>query len=122
MTVPIRRGSVLWVPDTSVQMPPSTGRDWHPKRPVLVLSRDLNNTDSEWPIFMGCPISSASYASEFDVKLAAGLGGLTKKGWVRVALLQPFAKTDAIDRAGQLDAAIVDEVIARLLMYTGAID
>jgi len=121
MRPPIRRGSVLWLPDTSINLPPDVNRTLHPKRPVIVLSRDLNNTDDLWPVFVGCPISSGSSSSEFDVRLAANEGGLAKKGWARVALIQPFAKVDVMDRAGQLDASVVDEILARWLQYVDAI-
>lgn len=122
MRPPIRRGEVLWLADHSVKLPPETNRTEHQRRPVVVLSRDANNTDAEWPVFFGCPISSQGYATEFDVKLAAGAGGLAKKGWVRVALAQPFSKTDALERAGQLDANVIEQIVARLLSYVGAIE
>lgn len=121
MKVPIRKGSVLWLPDAMINLPPGANRTEHPRRPVLVVSGDVNNADGEWPVFLGCPISSQSYSTEFDVRLPAGAGGLPKKGWVRVPLVQPFSKTDVLDRANQLDANRVDEVIARLLSYMDAI-
>jgi len=102
-------------------MPPTAARQTHPKRPIVVMSADGTNVDDEWPIFLGCPISSQSYHTEFDVKLPAGAGGLAKKGWVRVPLVQPFAKADVMERSGQLDAGVMDEIIARLLNYSGAI-
>jgi mRNA-degrading endonuclease toxin of MazEF toxin-antitoxin module len=121
MRVPIRKGAVLWLPDDSVNLPPGASRTEHVRRPVLVVSGDANNTDGDWPVFLGCPISSQSYATEFDVRLPAGAGGLAKKGWVRVPLVQPFSKTDVLDRSDQIEANKVDEVIARLLAYMDAI-
>lgn len=121
MRVPIRKGSVLWLPDDSVNLPPSANRTEHARRPIVVVSGDDNNADSEWLVFLGCPISSAAYSTEFDVKLAAGAGGLAKKGWVRVPLVQPFSKTDVLDRAGQLDANLMEEITVRLLSYMDAL-
>jgi len=121
MKDPIRRGSVMWVPDAAVQMPPDAHRQMHAKRPVLVLSGDASNDDASWPIILAAPITSSDYSTEFDVKVGANQGGLSKKGWIRIPLIQPIAKTDVLERAGQLDAAIVAEVIARWLRYTGSI-
>jgi mRNA-degrading endonuclease toxin of MazEF toxin-antitoxin module len=110
------------MPDHSVKLPPETNRTEHPRRPVVVLSRDVNNADAEWPVFLGCPISSQGYATEFDVKVVAGAGGLARKGWVRVALAQPFSKTDAMERVGQFDANTMEQIVARLLNFIGAIE
>lgn len=118
---PIRRGHVYWVPDAEIDLPPEQNRSQHPRRPVIVLTSDQKNTDSDWPIVVVCPLSSGAQASEYDVRISANAGGLSSRGWARVCLIQPLDKKFLNDRIGQLDASVIDDVMANYLGYLGAI-
>ena len=112
---------MYWVPDEQVHLPPEDNRTAHAKRPVLVLTNDDKNDEEGWPVVVVCPISSGSQASNFDVRIAANTGGLSAKGWARVCLIQPMDKRYVAERAGQVDASVVEAITANLLAYLGAI-
>ncbi|MEZ2388238.1 type II toxin-antitoxin system PemK/MazF family toxin [bacterium RCC_150] len=119
--VPIRRGHLYWVADSEVEMPPEQNRTSHSQRPVIVITGDHKNDDTDWPIVAVCPVSSGAQASAYDVRIPANTGGLRAKGWARVCLIQPLDKALLGDRIGQLEANMVDDVIANYLGYLGAI-
>ena len=52
-------------------------------------------------------------ATEFDVPVAKGAGGVITDCYVLVALAQAIAKSKLGDRTGQLDAGIIEEVMCR---------
>ena len=120
MTAPIRRGHIYWVPDSAIQLPPNNTRPVHKHRPYLVMSNDSKNTDTAWPIVFGYPLSTSDdRATEFDVPVAKGAGGVITDCYVLVALAQAIAKSKLGDRTGQLDAGIIEEVMMRQLTYLG---
>lgn len=122
MTEPIRRGHIFWVPDSTIRLPPNDKRDFHRQRPFLVLSNDTKNTETTWPIVFGCPLSTSDeHATEFDVPLPKGAGGVPYDCYVLVVLAQAIAKSKLRDRTGQLDANVMEEIIARQLEYQGII-
>lgn len=122
MTDPIRRGHIYWVPDSAFKLPPNDKRVFHKRRPFLVLSNDTKNTDTAWPIVFGFPLSTSDeHATEFDVPLSKGTGGVVDDCYVLVALAQAVAKSKLQDHTGQLNANIIEELIARQLQYLGAI-
>lgn len=65
---------------------------------------------------------STTYKTRFDVKLAAGEAGTSKKCWIRVPATQPLLKSDLEDLTGKLQASKLSEVQARLVEYLGLID
>lgn len=84
-----------------------------------MVSGDKHNNDRDWPIVAVCPVSSGHKASEHDVRVGAGYGGLSTKGWVRVALVQPFEKDalgDCLSVSG-IPPDTLDEVHERLVSY-----
>ncbi|WP_407921053.1 type II toxin-antitoxin system PemK/MazF family toxin [Arthrobacter terricola] len=112
---------MYWVADSEIDMPPEQNRTTHPRRPVVVLTGDHKNDDSDWPIVVVCPVSSGAQVSEYDVRIPANTGGLSSKGWARVCLIQPLDKAFLDDRIGQLEANMVDQLMANYLGYLGAI-
>jgi mRNA-degrading endonuclease toxin of MazEF toxin-antitoxin module len=112
-------GGVYLVADEKLTMSPEAARTVHDeRRRFVVLSGPTSNSDPDWPVVLGCPISaSTSFKTRFDVKLGFGEAGVTKKCWIRVPALQPLMKTDLQDRTGQLDAAKLEELQARVLEY-----
>ena len=124
MNVPVRRAAVYWIPDEAVELPPTTRtrRNMHARRTFLVCSNDERNTEDDWPIVQGFPLSTAGHLrTEYDVKVAANECGLRDHSWVQVALLQPIAKTNLLDRIGQISANRMDEVVRNHLLYIGVI-
>ena len=124
MKVPIRRGGVYWIPDTAVQLPPTTPKDRvvHPRRPFLVMSTDKTNVDDQWPLVIGFPFSTShEFSSEFDFELEKGDAGLKEGCWVRIPLFQPIAKEKLLERVGQLSASQMQSVVALHLHYIDAL-
>ena len=122
MTGPIRRGHIYWVPDSAFKLPPNDKRELHRQRPYLVFSNDMKNTEPEWPIVFGFPLSTSDeHSTEFDVHLSKGDGGVMSDCFVLVTLAQAVSKSKLGDRTGQLSANRTDEILARHLGYLGAI-
>jgi mRNA-degrading endonuclease toxin of MazEF toxin-antitoxin module len=120
---PVVVGGLYFVRDDAFRLPPEPERQVHSeRRPFLVLSGSDTNSDDEWRIASGCPLSSSTrYHTHLDVKMAAGEAGLPKKCWVRVHALQPVMKSDLEDHLGVLGAERLQEVQARVLQYLGLI-
>ena len=115
-------GGLYLVADQKITLLPREERQVHEeRRRFLVLSGDTNS-EQEWPVVLGCPVSaSTGFRTRFDVKLAAGEAGTTKKCWIRVPATQPLLKADLEDLTGTLHADRLQEVQARLLHYLGLI-
>src|ERR1035438_4955183 len=99
-------GSLYLVNDSKLTLPPEQERQVHEeRRRFLVLSSPETNSDPEWPVVLGCPVSaSTNFKTRFDVKLAYGEAGASKKCWIRVPAVQPLLKTDLEDLTGTLTA------------------
>ncbi|WIE69214.1 type II toxin-antitoxin system PemK/MazF family toxin [Curtobacterium sp. MCLR17_054] len=117
-------GGIYLVKEDALTLPPEASRTKHAeRRPFVVLSGAGTNSRIDWKTVLGCPISSStSYRTEFDVKLAQGEFGATKKCWIRIPALQPILKTDLEDLTGTLDAARLEEAQARVLEFMGLTD
>lgn len=125
MTYPVRRGYVYQVDDKLLRLPPEDERTVYTgRRPFLVLSGDATNSDSEWSVVSGFPIStSPKYKTEFDVELGPGEGGLASAGWVRIHALQPLLKTDLQDWTGmRLESNRLVEIEAQLFRFLEALN
>jgi mRNA-degrading endonuclease toxin of MazEF toxin-antitoxin module len=111
------------VADSKLTLLPKEERQVHDERRRFVLLSGAETTSDEgWPVVLGCPVSgSTRYRTRFDVKLAYGEAGVTKKCWVRVPGAQPLLKADLEDLTGTLSAERLEEVQARLLEYLGLI-
>lgn len=116
-------GGIYLVDDSKVILLPAERREIHEeRRRFLVLSGPETNSDPRWPVLLGCPLSgSTRFRTRFDVKLAYGEAGVTKKSWIRVPAIQPILKTDIQDLTGTLAATRLAEVQARLLEYMALI-
>jgi len=116
-----RAGCIYYVTDERVAMPPEQYRTKHDRRTVLVISAPTHNDDEAWPIVLVCPVSSGELSSIHDVRVGAGVGGLRKKGWVRVALTQPVEKNDLQDclSLNPIPPALLTQVHANLVNYLG---
>lgn len=117
-------GGLYLVADSKLTLLPEGERQVHDeRRRFLVLSGSETNSAAGWPVVFGCPVSaSTQYRTRFDVKLASGEAGATKKCWIRVPAAQPLLKTDLEDLTGTLNAGRLQEVQTRLLQYLGLID
>ncbi len=116
-------GGVYYVRDESLRLLPEEERVTHDaRRPVLVITGPATNGDPAWPFVLGCPISrSTSRRTRYDVQLAAGQGGATKKCWIRVPAAQPLLKAQLEDRLGTLDERLLSQVQTRLAQYMGLV-
>jgi len=120
---PIVLGGGYWVGDSTLTLPPNTDRDFHPQRPVAVLSGPDTNSDPAWPLVLAAPISSStSRRTRFCVKLGAGEANMSAKCWVRIPMVQPLLKADLRDMIGTLKGDRLLEVQARLFQYLGMAD
>lgn len=120
MNDPIRKGGIYWIPDSTVALPPNTLKDrvQHPRRPFLVVSNDIENTDESWLIVLGFPLStSKDFSTKFDIPLAAGTASLPEECWIRVPMLQPISKAKLMEQIGRLDANTMEACIGQMLMY-----
>jgi mRNA-degrading endonuclease toxin of MazEF toxin-antitoxin module len=119
----LETGGIYFVTDSKLTLLPREDRQIHEeRRRFVILSGSETNLDDSWPVILGCPISSStSFKTRFDVKLAAGEAGTTKKCWIRIPAAQPLLKADLEDLTGKLDGERLQEVQARLLQYLGLI-
>lgn len=121
--MPIRKGGVFFVKDSSLTMPHNDVRNVHPQRTVIVLSGDATNQDPDWPHVLVVPTStSTTLKTEFCVKLAASVGNLPRRCWVRVVFPQPLLKEDLGDYLGHLPAEHVAMLEDNLFAYMGITD
>lgn len=65
--------------------------------------------------------ASTRRRTRFDVQLAMGQGGVTKKCWIRIPAVQPLMKSDLEDQSGTLDEALLTQVQGRLAQYLGLV-
>lgn len=117
----IRLGDVYDVYDDLIRMLPEGDRSLHASRPFVVLN-DTGNDHPNWPVVMGCPISSsARSATAFCVQLHIGEAGMDKASWVRIAALQPLEKSDLAPSRwrGRLPAERLAAVRGSILFYLG---
>lgn len=116
-------GGVYLVQDERLRLIPEEERVTHDtRRPVVVVTGPVTNGDPAWQFVLACPISgSTSRRTRFDVQLAAGQGGVTKKCWIRIPAVQPLLKTQLEDRSGTLDERLLSQVQARLAQYMGIV-
>jgi mRNA-degrading endonuclease toxin of MazEF toxin-antitoxin module len=123
-------GAVYFVTDSDLMLPGDEQRQLHnSRRPVVVVSdqNERHGTNAmsadEWPSVLVIPVSSSTnYRTRFDVKLGAGEGNLTKKGWVRVPALQVIDKDSLDELIGRISAEKLDEITAQVLNYLGIIE
>jgi mRNA-degrading endonuclease toxin of MazEF toxin-antitoxin module len=116
-------GGVYLVRDERLRLIPEEERVVHDtRRPVVVVTGPATNGDPVWQFVLVCPISgSTSRRTRYDVQLAAGQGGVTKKCWIRVPAVQPLVKAQLEDRSGTLDERLLSQVQARLAQYMGLV-
>ncbi|WP_432086144.1 type II toxin-antitoxin system PemK/MazF family toxin [Streptomyces sp. bgisy095] len=124
MSGPVYAGGVYYVVDDKLRLIPDEERQLHDtRRPVVVMTGPTANGDIRWPFVLVCPISgSTSRKTRYDVQLAAGQGGVTKKCWIRVPAVQPLMKDKLGDRLGTLDERVLSQAQARLAQYLGMIE
>lgn len=116
-------GNLYLVADEKLRLLPEEERQQHAeRRRFLVLSGSETNSEDAWPVVLGCPVSASTrFRTRFDVTLAYGEAGVTKKCWIRVPAVQPLRKTDLEDSTGTLSAERLKEVQVRLVEYLGLI-
>ena len=116
-------GNLYYVADETIRLLPEERRQQHKERRLfLVLSGSEINSNDDWPVVVGCPVSgSTSFRTRFDVMLAYGEAGVIKKCWIRVPAIQPLLKQDLEDTTGALSPERLGEVQARVLEYLGLV-
>ncbi|WP_157520913.1 type II toxin-antitoxin system PemK/MazF family toxin [Herbidospora daliensis] len=124
MPGPYVAGGVYLVNDKVVRLLPEDKRVVHDeRRMVVVVTGGGPNRDPDWPVVLICPISgSTRQRTAFDIQLARGQGGATKKCWIRIPAVQPLMKSVLEDRTGALDENLLTQVQARLAQYLGLLD
>lgn len=123
-------GCIFYVADSELSLPGGERIPHDARRPVLVVSdqRQRHGTNASpsqsWPSVLVVPISSSTknYRTRFDVKLAAGEGGVKKKGWARIPGLQMIDKDHMEDMLGCVSAETLDLVTAQILDYLGILE
>lgn len=116
---PVIVGGLYLVADHKIALPPDEERVFHQERRrfVVLTSADTNDAP-EWPTVLGAPLSASTrYRTRFDVKIAAGEAGTTKKCWIRIPAVQPLKKSDLEDLTGVLSDQRLWEARARLVHY-----
>lgn len=115
------RGGAYWVKDELLQLPPRI-RKLHPRRGVIVISREEDNADPEWPTVLVIPTSSEpEYVTPHCHRLSqikANDGGPL---WARVPAVQFVMKEELEDRYGLVEHLEMEQLVARLLHYIGEI-
>jgi mRNA-degrading endonuclease toxin of MazEF toxin-antitoxin module len=116
-------GGLYLVVDSRLKLLPEEERQVHEeRRRFVVLTGSETNSEPDWPVVLGCPVSASTrYKTRFDVKLAYGEAGATKKCWIRVPAIQPLLREHLEDLTGTLSAGRLQETQARLLQYLGLI-
>jgi mRNA-degrading endonuclease toxin of MazEF toxin-antitoxin module len=119
----IQTGGVYWVDDRTLTLPPNDIRDYHDRRPVVVLSSDVTNVDSAWKTVLIVPTSSSTKLwTRYCVKLGMGVANLDRKTWARVPAIQPILKADLSDYLGALPSEKLEEIQGRLLDFMGLLN
>lgn len=117
------KGSVWWVADSALNMPPDSSRTVvHDGRPVVVVSTDLKNQDSAFPVVSVCPISTSEarqFSTQYDLHLDRGEGNLSNESWVRTTLIQPMDKDKLDDYKGKLNDNRILELDDLIIDYLG---
>jgi mRNA-degrading endonuclease toxin of MazEF toxin-antitoxin module len=120
---PVTIGGLYLVADEKIRLLPERQRQEHEeRRRFVVLSGPETNSEDGWLVVLGCPVSASTrFKTRFDVTLAYGEAGATKKCWIRVPGVQPLLKEDLEDLTGTLSADRLKEVQVRLVEYLGLI-
>ena len=119
----IRRGSVFWVNDQAITLPPNANRKYHDRRSVVVISGNKYNMNPDWDHILVVPTSTQTgLNTPLCVKLGQGLGNLPAKCWARVHMPQPMLKTDLGDRLGELPEEALNLIMMGLFDYAGALE
>ena len=123
MPGPHLAGGVYLISGKTLRLIPEEQRVVHDeRRPVVVVTGIESNGDPEWPFVLACRISASTRRrTRFDVQLAMGQGGATKKCWIRIPAVQPLMKSDLEDQSGTLDEALLTQVQGRLAQYLGLV-
>lgn len=121
--LPLKVGGIYLVAEPALRLLPENERTMHvERRRFVILSGETTNVRASWKTVLGCPISgSTSLRTEFDVKLADGESGTTKKCWIRVPAVQPLMKADLQDLTGVLSEERLEELRARVFDYMGLV-
>lgn len=121
----IKRGDVWLITDSIITFPtdrlPRSKRTTHDKRPVLVLSCDDDLANIRPLTAIISPFSTIKDKAVTDFMLHAGTAGLKEDSIVRLGLVQPILKTDLKEKIGNVDSAILDQIITVLLCNLGVL-
>ena len=94
----ILRGEIRWA-----NLNPGVGREQSGRRPVLILSHDIFNTNSGTVIALA--ITSQPQKTGFPLTLELKTGNLPKQSWVKISQV----RTLSIERIGELIGRLSDE-------------
>jgi mRNA-degrading endonuclease toxin of MazEF toxin-antitoxin module len=108
------------VDDDDVVLPAAENRVMHESRLFLVLSDYDYNNDDTWDIVIGCPLSSSpDFVTALCVPLSAATDSVYVNCWVRVAALQPLAKSDLGTHVGTVPLLKLEQIRKSLVIYLG---
>ncbi len=117
----ISRGEIYWVRDEIIVLPknrlPKQKREFHERRPVLILQTDIDNQDISYVMVLVAPLSSRTdLKDDKDIQLHKGQSSLDNDCLVQLGLIQPILKIDLAEKPiGKLDAltlAKIDSIVA----------
>lgn len=97
----------------NANLDPTRGREQAGKRPVLVISTDRFN-DGPADLVVVVPITSKEKGIPWHVSVKAGEGGLRTARYVMCEMLRCVSRERLVKRLGNVSAATLTEVEARL--------
>jgi mRNA interferase MazF len=99
-----------------VNFDPTIGAEVKKIRPAVIVSNDINNTNS--PIISIAPITSnASKVYSFEVEIPAGTGGMKTKSKVMVNQTRAIDKARLIKLMGKLTGQYLDKINRALKLH-----
>jgi mRNA interferase MazF len=99
-----------------VNFDPTIGAEVKKIRPAVIVSNDINNTNS--PIISIAPITSnVSKVYSFEVEIPAGTGGMKTKSKVMVNQTRAIDKARLIKLMGKLTGQYLDKINRALKLH-----
>ena len=104
MTFP-QRGEIYWV-----NLDPTIGSEIAKTRPALIISNDIGNQHADRVIVAPISTANVSKVYPFEVKLAAGEGGVSQPCKVLLDQIRTVDKSRLGARLGTIQKARIEEV------------
>lgn len=117
-----QQGEIYLAVDKEVKMPDEKifGREFHDKRPVVILFDHLTNNQPTFPTVVAVPLShNVTKKRDSDLFVPASDSGVKYDSLLRLGLIQPFLKIDLEGPVGELSEDVVDQMLALVLHMLG---